>query len=115
MQKKLRPPCIRGIQAFKKGCPQRAFTDRDPDGCPAWIELSMPTKGGTDSIKISECVDLYKARLQFDSNRLLEGNVQAIESFRNNMSTDRGPRPDPAMVRMVEFIQATARPMIGSD
>jgi len=86
MQQKLKPPCIRGLPAFKKGCPQRVWSERNPDGCPAWVETRMPTKGGTEFIEIAECLDAYRVRLQFDTNRLLEGNAQAVESFRNEAS-----------------------------
>ena len=76
-------PCIRGLKQFSKGCPQRAWNGTD--GCPAWIEIDMSTKGGQEKIKIRECLDIYMSRLMFYNNVLLEGNQQGIESFRNGM------------------------------
>ena len=76
-------PCIRGLAQFKKGCPQRSWNGED--GCPAWIELDMATKGGQDKIEIRECLDIYMSRLMFYNNALLESNQQAIQSFRNGM------------------------------
>ena len=98
-----RPPCIRGLAAFKKGCPQRSWNGTD--GCSAWIEKRMSTKGGQEFVEIKECLDHYMARLQFDTNRLLEGNQQAVESFRNNVSVDGAPKPDPALVRLVQIAE----------
>lgn len=80
-----KPPCIRGLLCFKKGCPQRCWDEKDGIGCPAWIEFDMSTKGGTDKIPIRECLDIYMSRLMFYNNCLLEGNQQATESFRNGM------------------------------
>lgn len=65
----------------------------------------MSFKGGTEKIMIRECLDLWIARLHWGTNQLLEGNQQAIESFRNNMTVEGCPRPDPAMLRMLELIQ----------
>ena len=63
----------------------------------------MLKKGGTECLEIKECVDIYMARLQFDTNVLLEGNQQAVESFRNNMSTASGPKPDPAVMKLLNM------------
>lgn len=95
------PPCTRGLKAFKKGCPMRPWNG--VDGCPLWVDIYLPTKEG-ERIRIEECVDLYQVRLQYSTNQLLEGNQQAIEKFRNNMSVDGSPKPDPAMIRMAEMM-----------
>jgi hypothetical protein len=60
------------------------------------------------------CVDLWTFRLLFDACGLLEGNQQAIESFRNNMSTvdeaGRGmPKPDPASVAVYQILALQAQ------
>jgi hypothetical protein len=71
------------LREFKKGCPQRCWDGES--GCPAWIEINLPTKSG-ERMDIKECVDIFQSRLQMSTNQLLEGNQQAIESFRNNMT-----------------------------
>ena len=79
-----KPPCIRGLKQFKKGCPQREWNG--VDGCPGWITRPIVTKDNpTEARPANECIDLYMARLQWDTNALLEGNQQAVESFRNGM------------------------------
>ena len=95
-------PCIRGIQAFRKGCPMRPWNGED--GCPAWIEMEMQDKSG-NRVLIKECLDLYMARLHYSTNALLEGNQQAVESFRNNMTTAKGPKPDPAVLRLLQVVE----------
>ena len=100
----IKPPCIRGLREFKKGCPQKKWDGES--GCPAWIDVRMPTLGGTKFIEIKECLDLYRARLHYSTNALLEGNQRAVETFRNNMSTEAGPKPDPALVKTLEVVQS---------
>ena len=107
----MKPPCIRGLSCFRKGCPQRPWNGED--GCPAWIEVDMRSKDGQVVEKIRECVDLYLPRLIFSTNCLLEGNQQAVESFRNGMvfKDEHGavsPKPNPAevlLLRVFEKIQ----------
>ena len=108
------PPCIRGLQCFKKGCPQRSWDEKDGIGCPAWIELEMKTKGGTDTIKIKECMDMYMVRLMFHNNCLLEGNQQATESFRNGMvykneSGEIVPKPNDVELALLMHIRDTQK------
>lgn len=111
MPKKL-PPCIRGLKAFKAGCPQAAFDGET--GCPAWMSRTMPRRDNPlQHETISQCVDLWIFRLAFDACGLLEGNQQAIESFRNNMTvvdeSGRGvPRPDPALAAVVGMLAREA-------
>jgi hypothetical protein len=96
-----KPPCIRGLAAFKKGCPQRAWNGED--GCPAFIEAEFAVKGGTEKVKVKECVDMHMARLQFHTNCLLEGSQQSIESFRNGMvekDASGKMRPRPSQIEM---------------
>jgi hypothetical protein len=86
--------CIRGLKAFKKGCPEHC----GPGGCPAWIEREVPNKnGGTE--KVAECLDLFMARMTWHTNAILQGNQKAIESFRNGMVAKSGSTtmPKPAI------------------
>lgn len=68
-------PCIRGLREFKRGCPRS-------DECPCW-KVSFVVEHG-ERVNKGQCIDLWR----FDHERailaLLEGNQQAIESFRNN-------------------------------
>jgi len=84
------PPCIRGLKEFKKGCPQVAFNPITGHGCPAWITKTMPSKKDPDEREtISQCLDLWMLVVNWDANVLLEGNQQAIETFRNgSIETD---------------------------
>ena len=101
-------PCIRGLNEFKKGCPRCCWNEEAGIGCPAWIDKKMKAKNGED-IHIKECLDLYMARLHYSTNALLEGNQQAIEKFRNNMSVEGMPKPDPALKEIVEFFNQSAQ------
>lgn len=101
----MKPPCMRGLKEFKKGCPQKPWNGED--GCPAWVELLVtpmnePTK---PKDKIGKCIEHWKIELQLKSLALLEGNQMAIESFRNNMTTPGCPKPDPAVVRLVQAME----------
>jgi hypothetical protein len=114
------PPCIRGLKCFKKGCPQKRWSERDPEGCPAWVELDMKTKGGTDVIEIRECLDLYMSRLMFYNNCLLEGNQQAIESFRNGMvykdaNGDIVPKPTEIEMALLFHMQNVTQKMLNDN
>ena len=79
-----RPPCIRGLKQFKQGCPQRSWNGHN--GCPAWVEELIPSRDNpTERKPANMCVDVYAARLQWDTNAMLQGIQQAIERFRNGM------------------------------
>ena len=105
--KKTKPPCIRGLAAFKKGCPERD----GEGGCPAWVELLVTPRGEPlkPKDKIGRCIDRWQHEFQLTMLSLLEGNQQAVESFRNNMTTDGGPRPDPAVVHLVQLLEDRQR------
>lgn len=78
------PPCIRGLQQFKKGCPEKTWDGES--GCPCWIE-EMVVDSETSKKRIEKkCLDLWMFTIAWHSNGLLEGNQQAVESFRNNVS-----------------------------
>jgi len=77
-----RPPCIRGLTQFKKGCPQRQWDGSA--GCPAWIELSIASKGNPLQREVKkQCVDLWAFEFQWAALGTLEGVQQATESSRN--------------------------------
>jgi hypothetical protein len=59
--------------------------------------------------KIGRCVDLWMVELKLTELGLLEGNQQAIESFRNNMTVDGSPRPDPALCKMIRILEDNQR------
>lgn len=97
-------PCIRGLREFRKGCPGRPWDGEQ--GCPAWIELLItprnePTK---PKEKVGRCIDNWQIELKLTELGLLEGNQMAIESFRNNMTVDGSPRPDPAVCKLLSVI-----------
>jgi hypothetical protein len=97
-----KPPCIRGIV---KHCPQKSWDGSE--GCPAWIEMTIATKGDPLKKEIrKQCIDLWQHDFSLAALGLLEGNQQATESFRNNMTTSDGrPKPDPALLKLVQLLE----------
>ena len=98
------PPCIRGLDRFKKtGCPEHEWDGLT--GCPAWRRMSVPRRDNP-MVKNDEakCLDQWQFDFAWASLGLLEGNQAATESFRNNMTTADGPRPDPAMLAMLKVV-----------
>lgn len=103
----MKPPCIRGLHQFKKGCPQKPWDGSE--GCTAWIEEMVIDRDNPEKKRIEKkCLDLWMFTLAWHSNGLLEGNQQAVESFRNNMCYDGGPKPDPAMIHLVKTLKRRA-------
>jgi len=100
-----KPPCIRGLKAFKGGCPQRPWDGES--GCPAWVELLVTPKGEPNKPKdkVGKCIDHWNLELTLTSLGLLEGNQRAIETFRNNMTVEGSPKPDPAIVQMIGMME----------
>jgi len=91
--------CIRGLKAFEKsGCPE-SFA------CPAWAEFMMTPKDEPLKQKGMEgnCIDVWNMQFNFQALRLLEGNQQAIESFRNNMTGETGPKASQALNALVHM------------
>jgi hypothetical protein len=107
----LKQPCIRGLAAFKKGCPRRPWSENDPEGCPAWLEYLVTPKGEPlkQKDKKGNCADLWAVEFQLTALGLLEGNQQAVESFRNNMTEGNFPKPDPAVLRLVQIFEEHQR------
>jgi len=85
------------------------------------VEKELKAKDGR-TVRVAECLDLYRARLHWHTNALLEGNQQATESFRNNM-TEIGqdgkgrPKPDPAVMALIGVLDdmQKCRKMIEQD
>jgi hypothetical protein len=106
---KKKPPCIRNLSSFKKGCPQ--ITWNGEEGCSCWIEMSFPKKDNPKETEIiKNCVDIWMFVMQRDALGLLEGNQAAIESFRNGMTfaAEDGktyPRANPASVELLKIFE----------
>lgn len=94
------PPCIRGIM---KRCPQAPWNGAD--GCPAWVEMTVATKGDPLKKEVrKQCIDLWQHDFSLAALGLLEGNQRATESFRNNMTVEGQPKPDPALLKLVKIL-----------
>ena len=110
-----KPPCIRGLFQFKKGCPERTWDGEE--GCPCWIEMSVPTRSDPEQhVTKKQCIDKWLFDFQWSTLGLLEGNQGAVESFRNAMCTPdpkdpfnankATPKPDPAMLHLVKLFES---------
>ena len=106
---KKNPPCIRNLEKFRKsGCPEKQWDGEE--GCPAWIELSTATRENPNKREIKkQCLDKWLWDFNWAMLGLLEGNQQAVETFRNGMiqKTQDGqtvPKPDPAVVSLLSFL-----------
>lgn len=99
----MKRPCIRGLKEFKKGCPEKAWDGNS--GCPAWKEYTIPGQGGNAPFILKDCVDCTSEYWQIEALKLLEGNQVAIETFRNNMSTEGSPKPDPALMKIATLME----------
>ena len=98
-------PCIRDLKPFKKGCPEKCWDGNL--GCPAWKEYTIQSEG--KPIIMKDCIDNLSERWQFEALRLLEGNQQATESFRNGMCEEvQGkvvPKIDRASLSLLNIIK----------
>jgi hypothetical protein len=105
MAKKIKVPCIRGLSCMKNGCPMKPWDGEE--GCPAWVELLVTPEDEPlkPKDKQGNCVDMWNLTLKLRELALLEGNQRAIESFRNNMSVDGSPKPDPALYALAQAIE----------
>lgn len=102
-------PCIRNLDCFKKtGCPEKAWDGQE--GCPAWKEYIVPQEGDKPPTIIKDCIDILKEHWAFEALKLLEGNQQATESFRNGMC-ETGPdgrvypKPDAGICSLLSIIE----------
>jgi hypothetical protein len=106
---KKRPPCIRNLECFKEGCPQQSWNGED--GCSAWIEMTVATKENPLKPEIKKmCIDLWQFDFSVSTLGALEGNQEALETFRNGMvEIDKStghtrPKADPGMLVLVQMI-----------
>ena len=107
---KKRPPCIRNLKCFEEdGCPQQCWDGED--GCTAWIEMNVASKDNPQIPQMKKmCVDMWQFDLSFSTLAALEGNQQAIESFRNGMvmvdpEGVTHPKPDPGVLQLIHTVQ----------
>lgn len=104
-----KPPCIRGLQEFKKGCPQKSWDGKE--GCPAWKELIISKRGNPlEKETKAQCISEWSFEFQWATMGLLEGNQQAVESFRNGMlqidnNGKAEPKPDPVTIILLNLIK----------
>lgn len=118
-KEKLKPPCLRNLSRYKDGCPEREYDRATGEGCTAWKELSVGTRGNPLQKEIrKQCIDLWAWEFQWATLGMVEGNAAAIESFRNGMCEQIQdartgkvfvrPKPDPAIIRMLEVMDGNA-------
>ena len=100
-------PCIRGLKEFKKGCPEKFWDGQE--GCPAWKEYTIPGEPGKPPEIMKDCIDMFSEHWQFQALKMLEGNQQATESFRNGMCEEVDgqvyPKMDRAVLGLVSILQ----------
>jgi hypothetical protein len=101
-------PCIRGIKAFKR-CPGTVWDGKQ--GCPLWFEDLITVQEGQVKKEVirAQCADRWQYDFLWWNNARLAGNQHAVESFRNNMTVDGSPKPDPAMLKLVYLVQEQQR------
>ena len=105
----MKPPCIRNLPRFKKGCPQKIWDGEE--GCPCWIEMSVAKRENPKEKEIKkDCLDMWHFSFQWAMLGLLEGNQQATESFRNGMVETRDdgkdyPKPDIAVIKLFQMFE----------
>ena len=111
---KKRRPCILGLRQFEKtGCPQKSWDGEE--GCPAWKELILSNRENPlKKENKAQCIMEWQFEFQWSMLGLLEGNQQAIETFRNGMVSTGAdgvtyPKPDPAMVTLLSTIERNIR------
>lgn len=101
-----KPPCVRGLTQFKKGCPETCWDRETGEGCPGWTEIPMTTPDEPGKIVMQKkCFEFVVLDYLLAIARNTEATQQAIESFRNNMSSEDGnPKPDPAGLALVGLL-----------
>lgn len=109
MPKKRNPPCTGSNDKtlLKNGCPEKFWDGQE--GCPKWKEYTQPGKPGEPPIVIKGCTDILMEHWQFEALKMLEGNQQATESFRNGMCEEVDgqvvPKMDRAVIGLVSILQ----------
>src|SRR4030042_2804553 len=77
-----KPPCIRNLTEFKKGCPQKTWDGES--GCTAWVEMSIATRGNPQQREIKkQCIDMWNFEFTWASLGVMEGVQIATEGDRN--------------------------------
>jgi hypothetical protein len=111
---KKRPPCIRNLKCFEEtGCPERSW-DGD-EGCTAWMEMTVGSRENPQTPEIKKmCIDMWMFDIGISQLGALDGNQQAIESFRNGMvqMDSQGtvhPKPDPGVLSLLNMVQEQIR------
>lgn len=109
--------CIRRLPAFKKiGCPEH----RGPGGCPAWIERQWPTEENPLVTEVKrQCLDLWMFDIGIAQIYVQEGARESTDQFRKVMTEEvekNGkkivrPRPDPAILEIIQVIESHYRPL----
>lgn len=106
----MKMPCIRNLERFKKsGCPQKIWDGKE--GCPCWIEMPVANRENPQKKEIRRnCIDLWQFDFQWAILGLLEGNQQAVESFRNGMiqtgiDGKDYPKSDPANLTLLNLFK----------
>jgi hypothetical protein len=106
---KKNPPCIRNLECFREeGCPQQDWDGED--GCTAWKEMTVGTRENPNVPEIKKmCIDMWQFDFAFSTLAALEGNQQAIETFRNGMVMvdQQGvthPKPDPGVLSLLKMV-----------
>jgi len=98
-------PCIRNLKCFKKGCPEKKWTEANQDGCPAWETMIISTtENPLKKESISDCLDILLFKLKFNELALMESGVMATESFRNGMTEKVGDEIVPKIDRGIKQI-----------
>lgn len=112
----MKPPCTRGLQQFKNGCPERPYNPNDGTGCPLWVEKETPTLENPQVKRTNKmCVDRWYWTFLWSILGALEGCQMATETFRNGMlvpdpddplnASKAWPKPDKGILRLIELIE----------
>jgi hypothetical protein len=106
---KKRPPCIRNLKCFEEtGCPQCSWDGEE--GCTAWMEMPVAAKDNPLKPELRKmCIDMWQFDFAYSILGALEGNQQAMESFRNGMTeVDKAgqlrPKADPAIITLLQIV-----------
>lgn len=79
--------------------------------CSHWLELPMENLSSGKVVIEGHCLDYWKVKLQLENNKIMTGQQQAIESFRNEMI-----KPNPGIVALINLLaKMTERKKIKGD
>jgi hypothetical protein len=106
----IKPPCIRGLVKFKKGCPKKCWDGETGEGCPAWVSCILPDINDKNKPKQFEmCIDTWNVELKLRQLGLLEGNAIGLEELKNGLlfidnGGKVGPKADPALIEILKMV-----------